>query len=130
VNVAGQAVELGDQEFGTFTPGLFQCVGEFGTLTFVSAGFNFGERGDDLVASGASERGDVGLLGFEAETGGGLFLAGDAVVGDGFQECDQYKGSQTVFMNLYREKTFARTPSDQQVEQPTSKRVVDLSETG
>jgi len=93
MNVAGQAVELGDQEFGTFTPSLFQSAGEFGALTLVGAGLDFSERGDDLIASGASEGGDIGLLGFESETGDGLFLAGDALVGDGFQDKTEYKGS-------------------------------------
>ncbi len=81
-HVAGQAVELGNEEDTPETAGLVEGRFELGSPALPGSGFDFGDLGDQLQTLAPGVGQDGGLLGFEAEAALTLLLGGDAVVGD------------------------------------------------
>ena len=82
-DIAGEPVELGDQQDTSETLGLFESRFELRAPPLLGICFYFGELGaeDQVLAAGVDE--DGRLLGFEAQATLALFHGGDSVVDDG-----------------------------------------------
>ncbi|GGI93403.1 hypothetical protein GCM10010914_30020 [Deinococcus wulumuqiensis] len=82
-DVAGEAVELGDEEDPTNSAGVAKGGFELGAPALPRAGFDLGEFEDDLKVLTASVSQNGSLLSFETQAALTLFGGTDSVVGDG-----------------------------------------------